>query len=155
GSLRQEIANTAAGGTVDFAPGLTGTITLTSVQITINKSLTIAGPGAGVLAVSGNNASRIFNLAATGTPAASISISGLTPTKGNASGGSGGAILDAGGGTLTIADSALTGNTSDYGGGALSTNGVAVTITNTTISGNTTGGTGGGLSLRGQYTMTV
>jgi hypothetical protein len=58
GSLRQEIANTAAGGTVDFAPGLAGTITLTTGQITISKSLTIAGPGAGTLTVSGNNVSR-------------------------------------------------------------------------------------------------
>src|SRR5262245_3058191 len=59
GSLRQEVANTAAGGTVNFAAGLTGTITLTTGQITINKSLTVAGPGPGVITVSGNNASRI------------------------------------------------------------------------------------------------
>src|SRR5262245_59117299 len=64
GSLRQEIANTAANGTVDFAPGVTGTITLTTGQITINKGLTITGPGAGVLSVSGNNSSSIFFISA-------------------------------------------------------------------------------------------
>src|SRR6516225_6123166 len=67
GSLRDAIANTPAGGTVDFQAGLTGTITLTTGELAINKDLTIAGPGAGVITVSGNHASRVFNIAATFT----------------------------------------------------------------------------------------
>src|SRR6516225_8501060 len=60
GSLRDAIATTPAGGTVDFQPGLTGTITLTSGELAINEDLTITGPGADVITVSGNNASRVF-----------------------------------------------------------------------------------------------
>ena len=53
GSLRDEVANTGAGGIVDFQSGLTGTINLTSGQIAIAKNLTIQGPGAAVITVSG------------------------------------------------------------------------------------------------------
>jgi hypothetical protein len=56
GSLRQAILDTAAGGTVDFQNGLTGTIPLTTGQLLINKNLTIAGPGANIITVSGNRA---------------------------------------------------------------------------------------------------
>jgi hypothetical protein len=78
GSLRDAIANTAAGGTVDFQPGLTGTIILTSGELDIAEDLTITGPGAGVITVSGNNASRVFDIAAENT----VTISGLTVADG-------------------------------------------------------------------------
>jgi hypothetical protein len=74
GSLRQAIADTPAGGTVDFQPGLRGTIALTGGQLAIAKDLTITGPGAGVITVSGNGTSPAFNVAATFT----VTISGLT-----------------------------------------------------------------------------
>src|SRR5262245_64683427 len=57
GSLRAAVlvANTSPGADViDFAPGLTGTIALTSGQLNITDALTIDGSGARVLAVSGN-----------------------------------------------------------------------------------------------------
>src|SRR5262249_55695167 len=63
GSLRQAIldANTQTGADViDFAPGLHGTITLTSGELDITDDLTINGPGANVLTVSGGNTYRIF-----------------------------------------------------------------------------------------------
>lgn len=44
GSVRQAIADTPAGGTIDFA--VTGTIVLTSGQLVITNDLTINGPGA-------------------------------------------------------------------------------------------------------------
>lgn len=59
GSLRQAVADTPAGGTVDFA--VTGTIVLGS-EIEIDKSLTIQGPGADMLTVSGGNTTRVFNV---------------------------------------------------------------------------------------------
>src|SRR5262249_22828004 len=62
GSLRQAILDTPAGGTVDFEPGLSGTITLTSGELAVDKSLDIEGPGANLLTVSGNNASRVFDV---------------------------------------------------------------------------------------------
>src|SRR5436190_14502743 len=65
GSLRAAVlaANTSRGADViDFAPGLTGTIGLTTGQLDITDAVTIDGPGAGVLAVSGNDASRVFRI---------------------------------------------------------------------------------------------
>jgi hypothetical protein len=49
GSLRDAVATTPSGGTVDFQPGLNGTITLTMGELAINKDLTIDGPGASVI----------------------------------------------------------------------------------------------------------
>ena len=63
GSLRQAISNAASNGDVIvFAAGVTGTITLTSGELFFTKSLTIAGPGAANLTVSGNNTSRVFSV---------------------------------------------------------------------------------------------
>src|SRR5262249_54393022 len=56
GSLRDAIAITPPGGTVDFQAGLTGTILLITGELAITKNLTIAGPGADVITVSGNHA---------------------------------------------------------------------------------------------------
>src|SRR5262245_36813073 len=44
GSLRDAVANIAAGGTINFAAALTGVISLQSV-ITVDKDLAINGPG--------------------------------------------------------------------------------------------------------------
>src|SRR5262249_28748648 len=63
GSLRNAIggANNLAGADVIvFQPGLTGTLTLTSGPLQVTDSVTITGPGAGALTISGNNVSRIF-----------------------------------------------------------------------------------------------
>ena len=95
GSLREAIALTPAGGTVDFQPGLSGTITLTTGELAINKDMTIVGPGAGVITVSGNNASRVFMI----EPVVNVSLSGLTIAGGRAP--NGGGISNAGG-MLTV-----------------------------------------------------
>src|SRR5260370_1251680 len=65
GSLRQAVldANAHAGpNVIGFAHGLHGTITLTSGELAITKSLDIEGPGAHQLTVSGNHASRVFDI---------------------------------------------------------------------------------------------
>ena len=67
GSLRDAIASTPSGGTVDFQAGLSGTIVLTTSELAIAKDLTISGPGADVITVSGNRAFRVFNIAPTFT----------------------------------------------------------------------------------------
>src|SRR5262249_60735714 len=92
GSLRDAIATTPSGGTVDFQAGLSGTITLTTGELAITKNLTIAGPGADVITVSGNTASRVFDIGATFT----VDISGLTIADGSVTGANGGGILNAG-----------------------------------------------------------
>ena len=60
--------------------GLRGTITLTSGELLVTDSVTINGPGANQLSVSGNNASRVFEIAA----GQNVTISGLTITHGSA-----------------------------------------------------------------------
>src|SRR6516225_6447866 len=99
GSLRQAIIDTPAGGTVDFDPGLSGAITLTSGELLIAKDLTIGGPGADAITVSGNHASRVFHVAASST----VAISGVRIADGLVSGSSatGGGIDNEG--MLTLA----------------------------------------------------
>src|SRR6516164_10217014 len=67
GSLRQAIIDTPSSGTVDFQAGLSGTIPLSTGELLIVKDLTIAGPGSDVITVSGNHASRVFDIGATFT----------------------------------------------------------------------------------------
>ncbi|HXJ58794.1 MAG TPA: choice-of-anchor Q domain-containing protein, partial [Verrucomicrobiae bacterium] len=78
GSLRLAILDAWPGETISFAPDVTGTITLTSGELAINKNLTIDGPGAKVLRVSGDNHHRVFHVG----PQCSVDISGLTITEG-------------------------------------------------------------------------
>ncbi|HSH38802.1 MAG TPA: right-handed parallel beta-helix repeat-containing protein, partial [Chthoniobacterales bacterium] len=79
GSLRQTLAAAQDGDTIDFA--VTGTIILTSSELAIGgrnvggrKDLTIQGPGAKLLAVSGNNERRVMNIGFD----ARVTVSGLT-----------------------------------------------------------------------------
>jgi hypothetical protein len=145
GSLRQAIADTKAGGTVDFDEGLAGTILLRTGQLAITKDLTIVGPGADVITVSGNHASRVFNIGATFT----VDISGLTIADGGGV-AEGGGIFNAG--TLTVTSSTLSGNSaSDIGGGILNNFGT-LTVTNSTLSGNSASLSGGGISTPGRIT---
>jgi hypothetical protein len=84
GSLRQAIidANGNPGAdTIVFDKGVSGTIKLTSGEMLITDSVTISGPGANKLAVSGNDISRIFDVAA----GLNVAINGLTITHGSPS----------------------------------------------------------------------
>jgi hypothetical protein len=130
GSLRQAIVDTPSGGTVDFQAGLSGTISLATGELAIGKDLTIDGPGADVITVSGNQSSRIFEIAANVTAA----ISGLTIADGfNGGGGSGIYTI----GTLTLTGSVLTRNS---GVGTAIYNTGTMTVINSTLSGNTLSG---------------
>ena len=86
GSLRDAIANTPPGGTVDFA--VTGVITL-ATELLIDKEITITGPGMNLLTVSGGNTTRVFNILG----GQNISISNIRVANGlvtqNFSGGAG------------------------------------------------------------------
>lgn len=94
-SLRAEIAAAHSGDTIAFAPSLAGkTINLTGGDLLFNKNLTLSGPGEGQLTISGNNHSRVFEVAA-GTQAV---MSGLTISNGFDIQGAG--ILN--NGTLTV-----------------------------------------------------
>ena len=51
------------GYTIDFDLTYPATITLTSGQLIVDKSVTISGPGANQLSVNGNATSRVFHIA--------------------------------------------------------------------------------------------
>lgn len=163
GSLRDTIAASSANDTISFA--VTGTIALTSGELVINRNLTITGPAAGIR-VSGNNASRVFNITA-----GNVSMSGLRITNGRAEGNSsannnrGGGIMNAG--TLTLTNCTVSNNVcvgtsgSVSGGGGIFNYDGTLTLTNCTLSGNTctstsdyNGGQGGGLYNLGAATIT-
>lgn len=92
GSLRQAVleANLAAGAdNIQFqGDASTGTIDLTSGEIQIADTLTIAGPGAQNLTIDARTQSRIFNILPS---AGSITVMGLTLTGGQVA-GRGGAL---------------------------------------------------------------
>jgi hypothetical protein len=151
GSLRQAIVSAAVGDTIDFS--VTGTITLTTGQLTIGKNLTITGPGSASLTISGNHASRVFMVNSSFT----LNLSGVTITNGRASnptGWGGGIAVE---GTLHISNCDITNCTAiDTGyGGAIDNYGGTVTVSNCTISGNTANSEGGGIrNENGTLTIT-
>jgi hypothetical protein len=158
GSLRQAVlsANTSTGpDEIAFAPGLTGTITLTSGEIQIRDGLIVNGPGAGVLTVSGNDASRIFLVENAAVAAAiDVTLSGLTLTRGNVNGGelviAGGAVA-AVNENLTILDSVISDSRAGIdtdpavpgcGGNVALIEGGALRIVNSLLTGGSTTGPG-------------
>jgi hypothetical protein len=158
GSLRSAIAAAHNGDTIVFASSLAGqTITLSKGELLISHNVTVAGPGAGQLTISGNHASRVFEVAA-GTQ---VTLSGLTIANGLTAGGDGGGILN--GGTLTVSGSTLSGNsttdrwkgntnTGGHGGGIYNS-GTLTVDGNTILSGNSATAVGGGIDNAGVLTL--
>jgi hypothetical protein len=147
GSLRDAIAIASPGSTINFSLPLPATITLTTGELLINKDLTISGPGASSLAISGNNSVGVFAI----NGGITVSISGVTIQNGNAGpSGAGGGISNPQG-TLTLTDSTVSGNSARDGGG-LYNNGT-MTVTHSTVSGNSAG-FGGGIENTGKVTVT-
>ena len=111
GSLRATITAAKNGDTIAFAPSLDGqTITLTSGELAISKSLAIEGPGASLLAISGNNAGRIFDISQN-QKSVTVTIAGLTIEDGLASTSDGGGIVNISS-TLNLSNDALLDNAS-------------------------------------------
>src|SRR5215216_754803 len=164
GSLRQAIADASDGDTIDFDPSPGGhTITLTSGELLVNKSVTINGPGPNNLTVDGNHASRVFRVIGGVT----ATIGGLSITNGYVSGSfqnrDGGGICNAGyltgyfgygSATLEVINCTVSDNVADLEGGGIFNNGqsgsATLTVTGSSVSGNTvTGGYGGGIATDG------
>jgi hypothetical protein len=157
GSLRNEVlyAN-AYGGTVNFAPSLAGsTLVLTGGEINIFNSVTIDGDingdGTPDITISGNNASRIFEVTANNK---SVTLSGLVLTNGYVGTDNGGALAVTGtGDNVTVRNSRLTNNTAGYvgtpsggKGGAIALLGFdTLELVNTTIDHNHAENGGGGI----------
>ncbi len=83
-SLRYCLADAQPGDTITFSNSVTGTIVLTQGELLVGQNVTIQGPGANVLGVSGNNASRVFNVSN-----GIVNISGLTIRDGKVAGAAG------------------------------------------------------------------
>jgi hypothetical protein len=137
-SLRAGIQSGDA--TIAFAPGLHGTITLKS-ELLISDSVTINGPGANELSVSGNNSSRVFEIA-TGQ----VAISGLTITYGQTVAANGGGVLIDAGATLNLDqvvvanNSAYADSSGNYGSGGGIENDGSLTVTLSTFTNNVASG---------------
>ncbi len=164
GELRFCLNNFSAGDTIDITA--TGTIPLTSALPAISQNVTINGPGANLLTISGGGANQVFSITS-GT----VTISGLTISGGSAAGGGaaisqasgsltvtgcefannssssigGGAIYA--GGNLTVSSSTFRNNSANSGtaGGAIHATAV-LTITNSTFSGNSASNDGGAVA---------
>ncbi|MDT5063794.1 MAG: hypothetical protein QOH63_4253, partial [Acidobacteriota bacterium] len=150
GSLRQAIQDACVGDTITFADNLVGPITLTSGELLIDKTLTINGPGANILAVqrstvSGTPNFRIFDV----NNGIAATISGLTISNGQSGAGQGGGISNQG--TLTVLSSTLNGNSAASGGGIY--NSGTLTVLNSTLSGNTADG--GGIYNNGSGSVNI
>src|SRR5579859_6671844 len=134
GSLRNTIAAAHSGDTITFAQHLQGgpTITLLS-QLTVSKNLDIEGPGAANLTISGNDASRAFDIGHKVT----VTIASLTISDGLAD--HGGGILDEANASLTLANVVLSNNhaSGGLGGGAIfNAAGASLSIIDSTLTGN-------------------
>jgi hypothetical protein len=162
GSLRADIAAAHNGGTIVFNipksdPGYnasTGvwTITLTSGELAIKKNLTITGPGAANLTISGNHASRVFEVLSMSDP--HVSLSGLTISNGSATYPYlGGGILVDTGATLALSNSTLSGNSAGQGG-AINNQGT-LTVIGCILTGNSAGEGGAIDNVGGQSILTV
>jgi len=149
-SLREAIAAAGDGDLIRFGSPLfdgSQTITLDGTELSISKSVTIEGPGADRLSISGNFASRVFNVAS----ATAVTLKGMTIRDGNAD--VGGGMLSTG--QLTLTDVAFSGNKANGDGqspgGALYL-GANGNITGSTFSDNL-GGQGGAIFFANSDTL--
>lgn len=156
GSLRQAILDAASGDTINFSLPANSTITLTSVELAVNKSLTITGPGADMLTVQRSTAGgtpsfRILHFSGV----SDITISGLTISNGSTGISDGGGMLNDSGGTVNITDCTLSSNSTTSGNGGCLSNTGTMTVANTTFTANSsTSGDGGAIDNEGNLDVT-
>jgi predicted outer membrane repeat protein len=149
GSLRQAITDVSPGGTITFnLSSYPDTIYLSS-QLLIDKNLTITGPGADQLTISGNKASRVFYL----NFDKSLTLEGLTVADGSAPAGTDGGAIYNDAGTVTVKECTFSGN-SARGGGAIHNQPGALTVTDSTFSGNSATNGGAIYNLEGWVRIT-
>lgn len=142
--------------TIQFDAALNGaTITLGGTEISIEESLHVNPSNLVSIIIDAASNSRIFNLADT---AGDVSLRGLSLRNGDAgAGNNGGAIFSLSLGTLSIADSSVTGSTGANGGGIFAVGDVM--IINAAIGGpgagegNSADGSGGGIYSEGKVTI--
>lgn len=136
GSLRQAITDAAAGDTIIFDDGLSGsTITLSSTLV-IGTNISIDASNLTTpITLSGNSLVRVMLVNAGVT----TSITGLNIANGYTAVGGGGIYNN---GTLTMTDCTISGNNAGTFGGGIANNGIMVVV-DSTVSGNTAQDGGG------------
>jgi hypothetical protein len=150
-SLREALGLANANADADrigFAASLAGqTLVLTGGQLSINNDVAIDGDTNGDdkadITISGNSASRIFNIV---TATTDVDLLSLTLTNGR--GGDGGAVRANGISSLDIVDTTIMNSVSTNRGGGLFANYATLTMTNSLVAGNTAAIFGGGSYLR-------
>jgi hypothetical protein len=156
GSLRQAIADAHNGDRINFDAAL-NVIGLWSGELVVDKSVTIFGPGTANLILDGNQRGRLFHI----IDGVTVSISGLTTTRGQAD-DRGGAILNDHS-TLTVSDCMIGENIlSSDKGGAICNDGASgtatLTINNSTVRNSSSDNRGGGIyndGVSGSATLTI
>lgn len=138
-SFRGAVGGAANGDVINFDPSLNGlTITVGSV-VSTTRSLTITGPGANLLTISGGGTTSIFE-----TITASLTMSGLTLANGNGvgggNGGQGGAVEVNSGALATFDRMVFQNNSAALVGGAMLCYNGGCRISNSTFTGNSAPG---------------
>jgi filamentous hemagglutinin family protein len=123
GTVQNGVDAVASAGTVNLAAA---TYTLGNT-VYIDKDVTVKGAGSGSTTVSGDGEVQVFQISNDRT----VTLDSMAIVDGY-SDYDGGGILN--GGTLTVSNSTLSGNSATYGGGIL--NGGTLTVSNSTLSGN-------------------
>jgi cysteine-rich repeat protein len=161
GTLREALEKAAAGDVIRIEPA--GVIRLTGGELQVPRAVTIEGPGAEVTSISGEDASRVFNIPVR-EPAPKVRIAGLTITRGRSE-ERGGAIVNAA--DLELENVSVESSAGDLAGGIYNTGRLAMrgctvaknrgslagglyntgeaSLTNVTVSGNYGELSGGGL----------
>ena len=119
GSLRAALAAATNGVTID-ATELSGTITLISGELLVEKSVTILGPGPRVLTINGNfpnTTNRVFDVRG----GVNVTIASLAIINGSFPNGLGGGIYNFQS-TLLVSNCVLRGNTAGNGGAIYNNN---------------------------------
>jgi len=134
-TLRDAIASAAPNDTIVFAGTLTypATITLNGQELLVYKNLQILGPGAGLLAIDGNQQSRTLEIAANAT----VSVSGIALNNGRAVGANG----------AFVSTSPAPNGGDAYGGGVLVNSGSTLQLIACQLNGNQAAGGTGGVSF--------
>jgi hypothetical protein len=152
GSLRGELAAANANpgaDTIDFAGGLSGTITLSGDALQIKDLVDIEGPGPSQLTVAqGSPTHRVIHIELKST--GPVTIAGLHIANGTVSGPGGDIQNDYEGaiGALTVSNCLITGGTAGQSGGGIDGVGAPLIVRSSTISGNQAE-SGGGIWLGG------
>jgi hypothetical protein len=160
GSLRAQVAAASAGTTIVFAPGLSGTIALTSGPIGLTvQNVTINGGTAGI-SIDGDDNNQLFVIGGQNGNNGDT-ISNLIMGGGLAAGTNGGAIVVGSGSSLTLSGDSLMGNSAAALSGVGGDGGAIANYGNLTVNNCVFGtnqadrnvGSGGAIYNTGQLTI--